>query len=225
MSRHIVIDPVTRIEGHLKIDAVVDDGVVKEAKSSGMLWRGFEQILSGRHPLDAQRITQRIYGVCPTSHATASTLNLDSAFGKSDKIPNNGRVMRNLILGSNYLQSHILHFYHLAALDYVDVTAAADYSGNDPHLSLVRSFIDIGSLSPFVLRYEGDYCLSKEMNVAATKHYVEALDVHRECHEMLAIMGCHMPHNMAIVPGGAPKASRSTRSPIFAGAWRKSGTS
>jgi hydrogenase large subunit len=202
MARHIVIDPVTRIEGHLKVEAILDDGVVKEAKSSGMLWRGFEQVLRNRDPVDAQRITQRICGVCPTAHATASTLNLDSAFGIDDDIPHNGRTIRNLILGSNFLQSHILHFYHLTALDYVDVTAVADYSGTDPYLSQVHKFIQQGSLAPFVPRYEGDYRLSKEVNVAATRHYVEALDIRRECHEMLAIFGGHMPHNMAIMPGG-----------------------
>ena len=103
----IVIDPITRIEGHLKIEAIVENGVVKEAKSSGMLFRGFEQILKNRDPRDAQRITQRICGVCPTAHSTASTLNLDSAFGIADKIPDNGRILRNLIFGSNFLQSHI----------------------------------------------------------------------------------------------------------------------
>lgn len=207
MTKHIVIDPVTRIEGHLKIEAVVDNGVVKEARSSGMLWRGIEQILRGRDPVDAQRITQRICGVCPTSHSTASTLNLDSALGVDGKIPDNGRIIRNLILGSNYLQSHILHFYHLAALDYVDVTAVADYSGNDPHLSQVKRFIANGSLAPFVPRYEGDYRLPKKVNVAATRHYVEALNVRRECQEMLAIFGGHMPHNMAIVPGGVTQVA------------------
>jgi hydrogenase large subunit len=125
----IIIDPVTRIEGHLKIEAVVEGGEVKEAKSSGTLFRGIELILRGRDPRDAQQLTQRICGVCPTGHATAAALNLDSAFGIADKIPDNGRIMRNLILGANYLQSHVLHFYHLAALDYVDVTAAADYEG------------------------------------------------------------------------------------------------
>jgi hydrogenase large subunit len=202
MARHIVIDPVTRIEGHLKVEAILDDGMVKEAKSSGMLWRGFEQVLRNRDPVDAQRITQRICGVCPTAHATASTLNLDSAFRIDDDIPENGRIIRNLILGSNYLQSHILHFYHLTALDYVDVTAVADYSGNDPYLSQVHKFIQQGSLAPFVPRYEGDYRLPKGVNVAATRHYVEALDIRRECHEMLAIFGGHMPHNMSIMPGG-----------------------
>ena len=202
MATTIVIDPVTRIEGHLKIEAVVDDGVVKEARSSGTLWRGFEPILTGRNPLDAQRITQRICGVCPTAHATASTLNLDSAFGIADKIPPNGRVARNLILGSNYIQSHILHFYHLAALDYVDVTAVANYKGSDPDLNQVADFIANGNLAPFVPRYEGDYRLPKKVNIAATKHYVEALNMRRVSQEMLAIFGGHMPHNMAMMPGG-----------------------
>ncbi len=198
----IVIDPITRIEGHLKIEAIVENGVVKEAKSSGMLFRGFEQILKNRDPRDAQRITQRICGVCPTAHATASTLNLDSAFGIADKIPDNGRILRNLIFGSNFLQSHILHFYHLTALDYVDITAVADYNGSDPHLIQVKKFIGGGNLSPFVPRYEGDYRLPKSVNISATRNYVEALDIRTKCHELLAIFGGHMPHNMAMMPGG-----------------------
>lgn len=198
----IIIDPITRIEGHLKIEAVVENGVVKEAKSTGTLWRGFEVILKGRDPRDAQRITQRICGVCPTAHATASTLNLDSAFGVDDKIPDNGRILRNLIFGSNFLQSHILHFYHLTALDYVDVTAVADYNGKDKDLTQVKKFIGRGKLAPFVPRYEGDYRLPKSVNIAATKHYVEALNIRTLSHEMLAIFGGHMPHNMAMMPGG-----------------------
>lgn len=128
----IVIDPVTRIEGHLKIEAVVDKGEVKEARSSGTLFRGIELILRGRDPRDAQQITQRICGVCPTSHSMAATLNLDGAFGIADKIPDNGRIIRNLILGSAHIADHILHFYHLAALDYVDVVKVAKYEGKIP---------------------------------------------------------------------------------------------
>jgi hydrogenase large subunit len=198
----IIIDPVTRIEGHLKIEAVVEDGEVKEARSSGTLFRGFELILRGRDPRDAQRITQRICGVCPTSHATAAALNLDSAFGIADKIPDNGRIMRNLMLGSNFIQSHVLHFYHLAALDYVDVTAVAGYEGSDPALNSVKRFIERGELGPFVPRYEGDYRLSPEVNRQAVAHYVQALDIRRKAHEMLAIFGGKMPHNVGIVPGG-----------------------
>ncbi len=202
----ITIDPVTRIEGHLKIEAVVDSNEVKEAKCSGVMFRGFEVFLKGRDPRDAQRFTQRVCGVCPTAHATASTLTLDSAFGIDGKIPDNGRILRNLMFGCNFLQSHILHFYHLAALDFVDVTAVADYSGNDPDLQSVRRFIDRGHLAPFVPRYEGDYRLPKEINVAACAHYVQALKMRRKTHELLSIFGGKMPHNMGIVPGGATLA-------------------
>ncbi|MFC1982133.1 nickel-dependent hydrogenase large subunit, partial [Chloroflexota bacterium] len=171
----IVIDPITRIEGHLKVETVVEDGVVKEARSTGNLFRGFEIILRGRDPRDAQVITQRICGVCPQSHGVAAALNLDSAFGIGDKIPDNGRIIRNLIQGAHVVQDHILHFYHLAALDYVDITDVAKYDGKDPELNSVRDFIARGELGPFVPRYEGDYRLPPEVNQLATAHYIEAL--------------------------------------------------
>ena len=110
----VAIDPVTRIEGHLKAEVEIKDGVVVDAKVFGGMFRGFEQILVGRDPRDAIQITQRICGVCPTAHATASALALDDAFNVT--LTKNGRIARNLILGANYLQSHILHFYHLALL-------------------------------------------------------------------------------------------------------------
>ena len=179
------IDPITRIEGHLGIEVSIEKDIVKEAKASGTLFRGFELILKNRDPRDASRLTQRICGVCPAAHSTASALCLDSAFGIADKIPDNGRIIRNLIFGSNFLQSHILHFYHLVALDYVDATKAT------------------GKISPFVPRYEGDYRLSDELNQAAVGHYIQALDIRRKCHEMLAIFGGKMPHNIGIVAGGA----------------------
>ncbi len=198
----ITIDPITRIEGHLKIEAVVEDGEVKDARSTGTLFRGFELILRGRDPRDASQLTQRICGVCPQVHATASILCLDSAFGIADKITDNGRIMRNLLLGANYIQSHVLHFYHLAALDYVDVTKVADYDGDNPALKSIKSFIARGELGPFVPRYEGDYRLSDEADTAATAHYVEALDIRRKAHELLALFGGKMPHNCAAVAGG-----------------------
>lgn len=198
----IVVDPVTRIEGHLKIEVITENGVVKDAHSSAMLFRGLEIILQGRDPRDAQRYVQRICGVCPTSHSIAATLNLDSAFGISDKIPDNGRIVRNLILGAAHMADHILHFYHLAALDYVDVTKVAGYNGNDPVLNSVKEFISRGELAPFVPRYEGDYRLSDQMNIEATAHYVKALEMRRKAQEMLTIFGGKMPHNMGVVPGG-----------------------
>jgi hydrogenase large subunit len=198
----ITIDPVTRIEGHLKIEAVVENGEIKDARSSGTLFRGFELILKGRDPRDASQLTQRICGVCPQTHATASVLCLDSAFGISDQITDNGRIMRNLLLGSNYIQSHLLHFYHLAALDYVDVTKVASYEGDNPALESIKSFISRGALGPFAPRYEGDYRFTAQVDQAATAHYVQALEIRRKAHEMLAVFGGKMPHNCATVAGG-----------------------
>ena len=201
-KKTITIDPVTRIEGHLKVTATIDGGEVKEAMCSGVVFRGFELFLKGRDPRDAQRFTQRVCGVCPVAHATASAQALDNAFGIGDRIPANGRIIRNLIFGSNYLQSHILHFYHLAALDFVDVAAAADYKGSDADLQALSGFIARGHLAPFVPRYEGDYRLPKEVNVAAAAHYVQALRMRRKAQEILSIFGGKMPHDMGIVPGG-----------------------
>jgi hydrogenase large subunit len=200
MSTKVKIDPITRIEGHMAIEVVIDDGVVKDAKSAGTLFRGFEIILQGRDPRDANRITQRICGVCPTSHATASALCLDDAFGISGKVPDNGKLIRALILGANFLQSHILHFYHLAALDYVDAVGA------------------VGELAPFVPRYEGDYRVSGQANAQLVNHYLRALDIRRKCQEMLSIFGGKMPHNVGIVPGGVTE--KPTEDKIANFLWR-----
>jgi len=177
-TQKIVIDPVTRIEGHLKMTVEVDDGKITDAYSSGTLWRGIEVILKGRDPRDAQHITQRICGVCPIGHATASSLCLDDAFKVIT--PDNGRIIRNLILGSNIIQSHILHFYHLAALDYV--------VGPD--------------VAPFIPRYKGDYRLPKKINDVCVSHYLQALHMRMKAHEMGAIFGGKMPHQVAMTPGG-----------------------
>ncbi|HYA42182.1 MAG TPA: nickel-dependent hydrogenase large subunit [Syntrophobacteraceae bacterium] len=198
----ILLDPITRIEGHYKVEALVDNGIVKEAKTTGTLFRGIELILQGRDPRDAQQITQRICGVCPTSHAMAATFNLDSAFGIADKIPDNGRILRNLILGAAHLSDHVLHFYHLAALDYVDVTKVAAYDGADPVLNSVKAFIGRGELGPFVPRMEGDYRFPAAVDQVLVGHYVQALEVRRKGQEMMAIFSGRVPHNPAVVPGG-----------------------
>ncbi|HKK34477.1 MAG TPA: nickel-dependent hydrogenase large subunit, partial [Desulfomicrobiaceae bacterium] len=167
----VAIDPVSRIEGHLKVEVEVKDGKVVDARCTGGMFRGFENILRGRDPRDASQLTQRICGVCPTAHATASVRALDDAFGV--KLTSNGRIARNLILGANYLQSHILHFYHLAALDYV----------NGP------------DVAPFVPRYEkNDVRLSPEQNQIGVDQYLKALEIRRICHEMVALLGGKMPH-------------------------------
>lgn len=199
----ILIEPVTRIEGHLKIEAVVEQGVVKDARSTGTMFRGIELIMRGRDPRDAQLITQRICGVCPQSHGIAATLNLDSAFGIAGKIPPNGRILRNLIQGAYMVQDHILHFYHLAALDYVDVAKLADYSGDDRELRSIKEFIGRGELAPFVPRYEGDYRLPAKANEQAIAHYVKALEIRRIGQEAVSIFNGKVPHGVGVVPGGA----------------------
>ncbi len=201
MSR-ITIDPVTRIEGHLRVTVECSDGRVSEARCSGTMARGLEVIFRNRDPRDIPILAQRICGVCPQAHATASALAMDDAFGVKDRVPPNGRLLRAVMLGANFLQSHVLHFYHLAALDYVDVTAVADYRGNDADLAAVRDFIDRGVLAPFVPRCEGDYRLSKDENVAGVQHYVSALQVRKNCHELLALFGGKMPHQCTVNVGG-----------------------
>lgn len=177
-TQKITIDPVTRIEGHLKVTVEVNDGKVADAYCSGTLWRGIEVILKGRDPRDAGQITQRICGVCPMAHGTASILCLDDAFKVA--VPDNGRIIRNLMLGANHLQSHILHFYHLAALDFV----------NGP------------AIAPFVPRYQGDFRLPPKVNDAYVAHYLQALEMRKKCHEMLAIWGGKMPAQTAMIVGG-----------------------
>jgi len=214
----IVIDPVTRIEGHLKIECVVENGAVKDARATGNLFRGLELILRGRDPRDAQIITQRICGVCPQSHGIAATLNLDSAFGIAAKIPDNGRIIRNLIHGAHVVQDHILHFYHLAALDYVNVADVATYEGNDSQLNSVKDFIQRGALEPFMPRYEGDYRLPPAVNQQAVAHYVKALEMRRIGHEAVAIFSGKVPHSVGVVPGGV--TSTPTADNIMAYIWK-----
>ena len=216
-GKTVVIDPITRIEGHMKVEAIVDGGVVKDARCCGTMFRGFERILVGRHPLDAVRLTQRVCGVCPTAHASASAFCLDQALGVDAQVPDNGRIVRNLIFGSNFLQSHILHFFTLAALDYVDVAALADYDGSDSELKAVKEFIDRGELAPFFPRYEGDYRCSKEENRTLVANYLKALHIRRTAHEMLCIFGGKMPHNIAIVPGGVTSDVTADKVAAFAG--------
>jgi hydrogenase large subunit len=214
----IVIDPVTRIEGHLKVECTVENGVVKDARTTGNLFRGIEIILRGRDPRDAQVITQRICGVCPQSHGIAATLSLDSAFGIADKIPDNGRIIRNLIQGAHIAQDHILHFYHLTALDYVNVADVAKYEGNDSQLNSVKDFIARGALGPFLPRYEGDYRLPPEVNQQAVAHYVKALEIRRIGHEAVSIFSGKIPHSVGVVPGGV--TSTPTADNIMAYIWK-----
>ncbi len=175
----VAIDPITRIEGHLRVEIQVEDGVIREARCSGALYRGLEQILVGRHPLDAQKITQRICGVCPLAHSTAASLCLDDALGLTP--PRNGQLLRNLIYGANFLHNHILHFYHLALPDYLSSWALP------------------GALSPGT---DEDRRFFREESQELAEHYLKALEMRRKAQELVALFGGKMPHDMSIVPGG-----------------------
>lgn len=207
MPRTVTIDPITRIEGHLAIRIEIDSNRVINAFSSGEMFRGFEVILKGRDPLDAQQITQRICGVCPISHGTASILAQDAAYKITP--PKNGRLIRNLVLGANFMQSHILHFYHLAALDFVDITAITKYKGKDPALRELKQWVKaqlssnvLFPAAPFLPRYSGQYVQNTELNIQGIKHYLDALDMRTLSHKMGAIFGGKLPHAATLVPGG-----------------------
>ena len=205
MARY-VIDPITRIEGHLGIEVEIEGGKVKDAWTSGTLFRGFEIILQGRDPRDAWQYTQRVCGVCPTSHGHTASRGLDESFKVT--IPENALLLRNLIEGCQFLHSHILWFYHLTALDYVDVVSALSAKTSDPKLLAVqaklKTFVESGQLGPFANAYWGHpaYKLSPELNLLAVSHYLDALEMQAEAASASAIFGGRMPMTMTSPPGG-----------------------
>jgi len=234
MTNSISISPLTRIEGHLAVHAetepVGDDAGggfrVKDVRCEGEMFRGIETILQGRDPLDAQQITQRICGVCPVSHGIASVRAQEMAYGIT---PNhNGRLLQNLILAANYLQSHVLHFYHLAALDFVDVTAVLKYTGGDKQLLALKTWVesslargDVFPAAPFLPRYEGDYLGDVDVNMSLLSHYVQALEIRKICHEMGAVFGARLPHTTALVPGGCTQVPTIERVLSYASRLKK----
>jgi len=219
---HVVVDPVTRIEGHLRIEAEVDGGAVKEAWSSCTMFRGIELILEGRDPRDAWAFAQRICGVCTTVHAIASIRAVEHAIGASP--PPNARILRNLIIAAQHVQDHVVHFYHLQALDWVDIVSAlsADpvktsslaQSISDWPLSSakyfagvrdrVKAFVERGQLGIFANAYWGHsaYRLPPEANLMAVAHYLEALDWQRRFIKIHAILGGKNPHLQSFLVGG-----------------------
>lgn len=175
----IKIDPITRLEGHLKVEVTVDaNNVVTSAKVAGTLFRDFENMLVGRPPRDAAFLTQRICGVCPVPHAISSSKAVESV--NSFKPNLQGLLLRNLVLGANFIDSNILHFYHLTLLDYV--------SGPQ--------------MSPWAPGYSQDFRFTQAESDALINNYVTALHMRRKAHEMGAIFGGKLPHAANIVPGG-----------------------
>jgi len=219
---HIVVDPITRIEGHLRIEAEVDGGKVNDAWSSSTMFRGTEIILKGRDPRDAWVFTQRLCGVCTTVHAIASIRAVEDAVDANP--PPNARLLRNLIMSAQAVQDHVIHFYHLHALDWVDVvsalsadpakTASLAQSISDWPLSStayftgvrdrLKTFVNRGQLGPFANAYWGHpaYKLPPEANLMAVAHYLEALDWQRQFIRIHAILGGKNPHLQSFLVGG-----------------------
>jgi Ni,Fe-hydrogenase I large subunit len=209
----INLGPITRIEGHLNVHTTIEDGVITDAQCISEMFRGFEIILRGRDPLDAQQITQRICGVCPYAHAIASSYAQEEAYQLEP--PANGRILHNLIQGANHLYDYLLHFYQLSALDFVDVTAVLQYQGKDADLLKVKQWVkfqlDSGSSSPaapFLPRLSGQYIPDKELNIGALKHYLEAMALQKKANQAAAIFGGKFPHSTAIFPGGCSQQAR-----------------
>ncbi len=206
MSEKITIDPVTRIEGHLKIVVEVENDKVKDAWSSGTMARGFEAVLIGKDPRDAPFVTSRFCGVCYSVHQLASARALDEAFGA--KVPWGGNLIRNLVMGAEYIYDHLIHFYQLSALDYIDVMAIANYNGKDKDLLAVKDkivgLVKANDTYPLTPRYKPDEFTVKDpdMVITTAKHYIDALKIHAKARNMGAIWGGRTPHYQNIVVGG-----------------------
>ncbi|MCM8767733.1 MAG: nickel-dependent hydrogenase large subunit [Candidatus Omnitrophica bacterium] len=199
MGKKIIIDPVTRIEGHLKVEVEVEEKKVIDAKCSGMLFRGIENILIGREAVDAVQITQRICGVCPIAHATASTYAIEDALKIREKIPENAYYVRNLIHASNHIHNSILHFYHLCLLDFVDLNKVR--KGVSSEIDLVCKFFERDNYYPFT-SINNDLRLPEDINLRCLHNYIKALEIRRYAHQLLSIFGGKMPHQCGIIPGG-----------------------
>jgi len=227
-NKHIIVDPITRIEGHLRIEAVIDNNnKIVDAFSSSTMFRGIETILKGRDPRDCGLMAMRICGVCTGTHYQRSIEAVEDAFNIT--IPKNARLVRNLIQGSLYVHDHLVHFYHLHALDFVDVVAAtkadpvatvaeaakwakvagvAPYTSDPAEFKVIQDriikFVKEGRLGIFGNGYWGNphYKLTPEQNLIGVTHYLKALDIQRDMAKMQAIFGGKNPHPQSIVVGG-----------------------
>ncbi|WP_415250791.1 nickel-dependent hydrogenase large subunit [Sulfurimonas sp.] len=223
-NKKIIIDPITRIEGHLRIEVEVDENnVVQEAWASGQLFRGIEMILKDRDPRDAGLLAGRICGVCTSSHFRGAVTSVEDAYKIA--VPKNAEIIRDLMAMALFIQDHVVHFYHLHALDYVDVTSALEadpkrtskeahkyhpkpfrnsHSHYEETLKKLDNFIKSGKLGPFSNGYWGHeaYKLSPEQNLIMLSHYLEALKFQTKISKAVAIFGGKTPHPQSIVVGG-----------------------
>ncbi len=226
MAKRIVIDPITRIEGHLRIDVEVEQGKVQKSWASGQMWRGIEVILKGRDPREAWLFTQRICGVCTTVHAITSVRAVENALQL--EVPLNAQYIRNLLLISHALHDHVVHFYHLSALDWVDVTSAAKadpkkaaavgqslsvWHRNSPQemaaaKDRLTGLVASGQLGIFTNGYWGHPAmkLAPEVNLLAVAHYLQALEYQRKATQAVALLGGKTPNIQNLAVGGVANA-------------------
>lgn len=226
MAQRLTIDPITRIEGHLRVDVEIDNGAVQKAWASSTMWRGIEKILLGRDSREAWLFTQRFCGVCTTVHGLASVRSVENALNL--EIPINAQYIRNLILIAHALHDHIVHFYQLSALDWVDVTTipqadAGKASSIAESLSpwernsknemktvqaKIVGLVQSGQLGPFAHGYWGHPAmkLPPEVNLLATSHYLQALEYQRYANQIVAILGGKTPHIQNLAVGGVANA-------------------
>ena len=237
---NIVIDPVTRIEGHLRVETTVSGGRVSNAWSTSPLFRGVEPILKNRDPRDAWMFTQRLCGVCTYVHGITSIRSVEDAVGVA--IPDKARVIRNLLMGAQWIHDHIVHFYQLHLLDWVDITSALNadpaqaasvdkqiYAGRNRNAAYfsgvkqrLQTFVGSGQLGPFANGYWGHsgYILSPEENLVMMANYLEALRIQINAAHMHAILAGKNPHPHGMIVGGVPlnKDLTSARISEFASA-------
>ncbi|MBN8665208.1 MAG: nickel-dependent hydrogenase large subunit [Chitinophagales bacterium] len=223
MSKRIVVDPITRIEGHLRVEADIENGKIKDAYSSGTMVRLLEEILRGRDPRDAWAFVGRVCGVCTSIHSLVSVRTVEDALGI--KVPPNAELVRNIMYCALYMHDHVVHFYHLHAMDWVDVVNAlkadpkktselAQSISKWPKSSVgyfsdvqnrVKKFVESGQLGIFANGYWGHpaYKLPAEVNLLALAHYLEALEWQKEIVKVHAIFGGKNPHPNYLVGGMA----------------------
>ena len=228
MSQRIVVDPVTRIEGHLRVEAQVDGGQVTDAWSSGTMWRGIENVILGRDPREAWLFAQRICGVCTTVHAQASVRAVEAALDITPPLA--ASLIRDLIALSQIIHDHTIHFYQMQAFDWVDVLAAlradpvktaaiqaslSDYptSGASYFRGVqgkLQSFVNGGNLGPFANGYWGHpaYKLPPEVDLLAVSHYLDALQFQRNFIRVQAYLGGKNPHPQTYLGGRDRPADR-----------------
>ena len=194
------ISPLTRIEGHLKVEVDVEGGKVKNARISGEMYRGFENLLIGRHPLDAQRITQRVCGVCHEVHGIASSKALADLYGIEP--PPNGRLLKDIILALHMALDHILHFFTLALPDYVDFAVVAKYRGKDPRLNGMKEWVVSHRPYLYTKKVPGDYITDPSIGIELVANYVEAMNQLSYGSSALAVLGGKAPFAHTVFPGG-----------------------